>query len=43
MSESDGGSRVPTDAILRKVRGVNPFEETVERIVQAIKLGLTAW
>lgn len=40
MSESDGGSRVPTDAILRKVRGVNPFEETVERIVQAIKLGL---
>jgi DNA-binding FadR family transcriptional regulator len=28
------------DAIMREVRGVNPFEETVERIVQAIKLGL---
>jgi DNA-binding FadR family transcriptional regulator len=39
-----GESRVrrPADAVFRPVRGGNAFEETVERILQAVKLGIYA-
>jgi DNA-binding FadR family transcriptional regulator len=36
---ADGGTRAD-DALFRPVRAGNPFEETVERLLQAIKLGV---
>jgi DNA-binding FadR family transcriptional regulator len=39
VSDQDGGIRAG-EALFRPVRAGNPFEETVERLLQAIKLGV---
>ncbi|GAB3696093.1 FadR/GntR family transcriptional regulator [Nocardiopsis oceani] len=37
---TDGVSGAATEAVFRTVRTVNPFEETVERLLSAIRLGV---